>query len=142
MAQARQQAVGRGMGGTSVVPSMRASILRQRGEGMRRLDDQLVGREVQTDIGLTKDMLGVMERREDGYPDPGAFMSAMGAAGAGAAGGRSRALRFRGWGIGGNMPTGTPRLGINASARRSMGTSRFNRRGAGQGLQYGRDGLA
>lgn len=98
MAGARQSAIGRGMGGTSIVPSMQASLLRRRGEAMSRNEAALAGQRNAADMNITQNQIGFMERRTDGYPDAGMFAQAMSAAGdaAGArgGGGGGRAVSF------------------------------------------------
>ena len=61
----------RGLSGTTVGPSLQQGIDRGYQDAVRGIQENMLRQQLATDIGLTKDRLGVMERRTDAHPDYG-----------------------------------------------------------------------
>jgi hypothetical protein len=60
---------GRGLGGTTLAPTMAQGLESQRAQSMNRLNEQLRREQLGYMTGLSADKLGFMERRQDEYPD-------------------------------------------------------------------------
>ena len=74
---ALQDAIGRGLAGTTVLPSMRAGYAKQTEGELGRQSERLQQQRTGLMAGLSGDTLGFMERREDEYPDMNQMMQLM-----------------------------------------------------------------
>lgn len=74
----QQDLVSRGLAGTTVLPSMRLGVERQKTQELNALEEQLRRERMGYDVALTGERLGFMERRTDQYPDYGPMMSMYG----------------------------------------------------------------
>ncbi len=61
--------MGRGLYASTIGPSVQAGIERERQRSLGAANDQIINRRVNTDMGLTGNIAGVMERRNDVPPD-------------------------------------------------------------------------
>lgn len=86
----RQSLIGRGLGNSTIVDTMQMGNERERTDALGRLEERLRREQVDTDAALSGDVLGIMERRSDTYPDYNQLAQlaqGLGAAGVGQPGG-------------------------------------------------------
>lgn len=84
-----QDAVGRGLAGTTILPSMRRGTENSRAQAQNELADQVRQQQLGVDQQATQATLGFMERRDDNSPDLNqalALAQAMGQGGGGGGG--------------------------------------------------------
>jgi hypothetical protein len=108
--QQDQNLIGRGLGNSTVLDTMRMGSDRERNADLNRLNDSVRQQAIGTDAGLTGDTLQFMERKNDSYPDFGLLAQlsqGMGAAGYGGGGG---GIGSPGGGMG--MVYGPPMMGM------------------------------
>lgn len=70
-----QEAISRGLGGTTVLPGMRTLTERERTQDLGDLDERLRRERIGLDTQLSGNTLSFMERREDVAPDPNALIN-------------------------------------------------------------------
>lgn len=72
-AAARANAAARGLSGTTVPDVLVAGVGRDAEIARQELEDRLLARRLDYDVALTQGIGGVIERREDAYPDANAY---------------------------------------------------------------------
>jgi hypothetical protein len=87
-AMAGQETVGRGLAGTTILPTLRAGAERERASELRRLGSDVASRRAMYEQALTQPRLAFMERRTDEYPDFGEMAGIAGMEGQGYSTGR------------------------------------------------------
>lgn len=68
-----QDLIGRGLSNTSIKQTMAMGNLKERQRAQVELQDRLLSQRLGAHTGLSGDIMGVMERRTDAYPDQGAM---------------------------------------------------------------------
>jgi len=68
-ASQQQDLTSRGFGGTTIMPTMRAGVERQKTDALARLNERLRTQKLGYQTGLSGDYLGFRERVTDAYPD-------------------------------------------------------------------------
>jgi hypothetical protein len=68
-ASMQQDLTSRGLAGTTILPTMKLGVQREKSDALNRIDQQITQQRMNADASLSGDTLNFMERRTDQYPN-------------------------------------------------------------------------